>query len=81
MANIFKKIYNSKPMQAYIRGGQKVLVTIMLFLLYYIGAFFTLILILLFKRSMLNKKPPDENSYWHDAKDYKATIENSLQQS
>ena len=81
MINIFKKFFYSKPIQAYIRFVQKILVTILLTLLYFIGAPLTLLVILIFKRSIIIKRYKDKNTYWEDAYDYTSDFQTSLHQS
>ena len=72
----FKKFINS-----YIRFVQKILITILLTLLYFFGFGLTYLYMIFFKRDVVFSKFKVKESYWKEAKDYDANIENSLNQS
>jgi|AntAceMinimDraft_17_1070374.scaffolds.fasta_scaffold01196_1 hypothetical protein len=80
---MFKKIkYIYKiVIQNIIKFVQKILITIFLFLLYFIFFGITLIFILIFKKNMLKQNYESEYTFWNKAKDYNADIKESIHQS
>ncbi len=80
---MFKKIkYIYKIVtQIIIIFVQKILITIFLFLLYFLFFGITLIFILIFKKNMLKQNYESEYTFWNKAKDYNANIKNSIHQS
>jgi hypothetical protein len=72
----FKKFINN-----YIRFVQKILITILLSLLYFIGFGLTYLFLLIFKPSLLISRFKIKDSYWQMAKDYETNLEDSMHQS
>lgn len=66
---------------AIVRLIQKLLVTIFLFLIYVFGFGLTAIFTLVFNRHLLRKGSKNEDTFWNQAKDYEANIEDNLRQS
>lgn len=67
-----------KFIQIYIRFVQKILITILLTLVYFLMLGPTLLLIIIFRRKILFKNYKKMNSFWVEAKDYTANFENNL---
>lgn len=65
----------------FIRLIQKVLVTFLLFFLYVFGFGLTVIFALVFNRRILKRGSAEEGTFWKEAKDYEANMEDSLRQS
>ena len=60
----------------YIKTIQKVLVTVALTLIYFIGMGITWLYAIIFKRSLIFAAPKETKSYWEDASDYNVTLDN-----
>jgi hypothetical protein len=78
---MFKQLLNSKAVQVTIYWAQKILMSISLSLIYFIGLFFTRIYMELFRRKLLRTAYPEKGSYWLVAEDYSGKAEGLAQQS
>jgi hypothetical protein len=81
MIDFFKRIYNSRFIQAYIRFVQKILVTFFLTILYFLGYTIIYIYAIIFKRKLIFGTKGRSETYWIEAKDYHIDKETGLQQS
>ena len=76
MKNFFRRI--QEIIQPVIRIIQKILLAVFLILLYFIGLGLTLFFMLFFKRNILWGKPDSSNTFWSEAEDYDANLDNSM---
>jgi hypothetical protein len=65
----------------YVRFVQKVLITILLTIVYFLVLGPTLLLIIIFKRRLLFKNYDKMNTFWVEAKDYTSDFQNNLSAS
>jgi hypothetical protein len=70
-----------KIIKIYIRFVQKILITLLLTVLYFIGFGLTWVYSVLFKRGMLYGRCRNDESFWLDIKEQEPNLQNSIQQS
>ena len=68
-------------LQNYIKTIQKILITVLLTFVYFIGFGVTLILVIIFNRKILGKKYKDRDTFWKEAEGYQDDMGNSIRQS
>lgn len=78
---MFKQLLNSRFVQVTIYWAQKILMSISLFLLYFIGLLFTRMYMEVFRRKLLRTAYPSRDSYWLPAEDYSHDAKELGQQS
>jgi cytochrome c biogenesis protein CcdA len=70
-----------KLLQKFIRIIQKILITVSLTVVYFIGLGVTLIFVALFNRKILTNCSKEDYTFWVTASGYQPDIEDSLRQS
>ena len=70
-----------KKLRNFIRIVQKVLITILLFIIYIIGIGVTKIFVMVFKREVFKRGYRSKATFWIEAKGYEANINDCLRQS
>ncbi|MFH1397725.1 MAG: hypothetical protein ABIH27_04160 [Candidatus Omnitrophota bacterium] len=68
-------------LQKFIRIIQKILITVSLTVVYFLGMGITLIFIALFNRKIITKPSKDDHTFWVGAEGYQPDIEDSFRQS
>jgi len=76
MKIFFRRI--QKIIQFIIRIIQKILLAVFLIILYFIGFGLTLFFMLFFKRNIFCREPDSSNTFWSEAEDYDANLDNSM---
>ncbi len=75
------KIMLKRLLQKFIRIIQKVLITLSLTAVYFLGLGVTLIFVALIKRKIITSPSKDEPTFWVEAQGYQPDIEDSFRQS
>jgi hypothetical protein len=75
------KMMIKRIIQNFIRIIQKILVTLSLPIVYFLGFGITLIFMMVFNRKVLTSNSKDDNTFWVKATEYEANIEDSMRQS
>jgi cytochrome c biogenesis protein CcdA len=57
-------------MKSFVRKGQEVLLTVLLWIAYFLGLGLTVLFISIFNRKFLFEKPGNGGSFWKEAKGY-----------
>lgn len=70
-----------RKIQNFIRRIQKLLITLLLFIVYFLCLGITLILMAIFNRKALTGYSKGDNTFWIEAQGYEADIEDSMRQS
>lgn len=70
-----------KWFKSFVRAGQKVLVTILLWIAYLFGIGLTVFFLLIFNRKFLNGRPESEGSFWREAAGYGRNDHDVMRQS
>jgi cytochrome c biogenesis protein CcdA len=70
-----------KWVKSFVRAGQKVLVTILLWIAYLFGIGLTVFFIRIFNRKFINGKSENEGSFWKEAKGYGRNDHDVMRQS
>jgi hypothetical protein len=70
-----------KKLSNFIRTTQKIIITILLFIIYIVGIGITKIFVMVFKREILTRRYRKKDSFWIEAEGYAANINDSLRQS
>lgn len=68
-------------LQKFVRIIQKILITLSLTVVYFLGLGITLIFIALFNRKIITSPSKDDNTFWVGAEGYQPDIEDSFRQS
>ena len=74
------KAFNKKVVQPVVRVIQKILITVLLIVIYFIGFGITYLCALIFKRDLLFDVRTGD-SFWRKAKGYEPDMEDCLRQS
>ncbi|MFH1800247.1 MAG: hypothetical protein ABH891_05330 [Candidatus Omnitrophota bacterium] len=70
-----------KWVKSFVRAGQKVLVTVLLWIAYLFGLGLTVFFMLIFNQKFLGEKPENEGSFWKEAKGYGRNDHDVMRQS
>jgi cytochrome c biogenesis protein CcdA len=70
-----------KWVKSFVRTGQKVLVTVLLWIAYVFGLGLTVFLAFIFNRKLLSGKSESEGSFWKEAKGYGRNDHDVMRQS
>ncbi len=70
-----------KIAQRLIKAIQRILMFVSLTLIYFVGFGITLFFMRIFASTALRGYSDDDNTFWIEAKDYEADIEDSMRQS
>jgi len=65
----------------FVKIIQKIIITISLFVIYFIGLGITKIFIMIFNRKQLREGFEEKDSFWQEARGYEADINKSFRQS
>jgi hypothetical protein len=79
---MIKKIFEKQKrfIMPIIEKIQKIIVTILLFMLYIVGFGLTAFAALIFRRKLLGLDKKTSNTFWEDAEGYEADINKNLRQ-
>jgi cytochrome c biogenesis protein CcdA len=75
------KIIFKRRLEDLVRIIQKVLITVFLFLIYFLGLGLTLIFIYLFSRKLIYSEARNRNSSWLETEGYVSDLEECFRQS
>ena len=76
LSRIFKKI-----LAKLVRAIQKIMITVFLILIYFLGFGITLLFMVLFNRKLIFRRLKSKDSSWLRAEEYDPGLEGSLRQS
>jgi cytochrome c biogenesis protein CcdA len=70
-----------KWFKTFVRKGQEVLLTVLLWMAYLLGLGFTVLFMFIFNRKFLNGQAESNGSFWKEAKGYGRNDHDAMRQS